>query len=149
MAQHEINPEINRPAVYVLQWLYTVGTHSTSIPFPSSVRHLQFWFQLCAAKYVHSNTWQAHWTCTGSLSKLQKVTDGQNITLVECLMYNSDCNPSQSSSCSASPSLHHPRQLERAVVLSRSLLCPSPSTFSSVLHSIYFIAPLHLIALTS
>ncbi|KAG7217525.1 hypothetical protein INR49_021452 [Caranx melampygus] len=32
---------------------------------------------------------------------------------------------------------------------SRSPLCPSPSTFASAEHSIYFIAPLHLIELTS
>lgn len=138
-------------------WLCTVSIHSTSIDFIllfPLLTHLQFRFHLCAVKCVYSYTWQVHWTCTGSLSRLQRVTDGQHTTMVRFLMFNSDCNPvffpSQSSSCSApDPSVQHPGELERAVVLSRGPLCPSPSTFASVEHSIYFIAPLHLIALTS
>lgn len=47
------------------------------------------------------------------------------------------------------PCVRHSGDPKRAVVLSRGPLCPSPSTFASVEHSIYFIAPLHLIALTS
>lgn len=50
---------------------------------------------------------------------------------------------------SSGPCLQHPGELERAVVLSGGPHCPSPSTFASAEHSIYFIAPLHLIALTS
>ena len=136
-------------------WLYTVGVHSTSIDFTllfPLLPHLQFWFHLSAAKCVYSNTWQAHWTCTGSLCELQRVTDGQHTTPVRLLMFNSDCNlfPSQSSGCSAQvPRLQHPWELERAVVLSWGPLCPSPSTSASVEHSIYLIAPLDLIALTS
>lgn len=30
--------------------------------------------------------------CTGSVSELQKVTDGEHTTLVGLLMFNSDCN---------------------------------------------------------
>lgn len=50
---------------------------------------------------------------------------------------------------SPGPSLQHPGELEKPVVLRRGPHCPSPSTFASAEHSIYFIAPLHLIALTS
>ena len=124
--------------------------HLHYFSLPPHLTHLQFWFHLCAAKCVYSNTWQAHWTCTGSLSELRRVTDGQHTTMVRFLMFNSDCNlfpPIQL--LSPDPGLKHPGERERAVVLSWGPLCPSPSTFASVEHSIYFIAPLHLIALTS
>lgn len=68
------------------------------------------------------------------------------------LMFNSVCNLSFQpviQLLSPGPSLCHPGELQRAVVLRRGPFCPSPSTFPSAEHSIYFIASLHLIALTS
>lgn len=68
------------------------------------------------------------------------------------LMFNSVCNLSSQpviQLLSPSPSLWHPGEVQRALVLSRGPFCPSPSTFPSAEHSIYLIAPLHLIALTS
>lgn len=148
-----------KPEEFIPSLCGSVWVHSTSIGFIllfPLLHHLQFWFHLCAAKCVSSNTWQVHWTCTGSPSELQRVTDGRHTTLVRLLMFNSDCNTffllfffqPAIQLFSSGPRLQHPGELERAVVLSRGPLCPSPSTFASVEHSIYFIAPLHLIALT-
>lgn len=114
--------------------LRTLGVHSTSISFRALLPHLQFLFHLSAAKCVYSNTWQAHWRCTGSLPTLRRVTGGQHTTPAGLLMFNSDCNPfSQPVIQLFSPghSLQHPGQPEGAVVPSRDPLCPLPSTFAS------------------
>lgn len=85
----ELKAERSRPSLP----LRTLGVHSTSISFHALLPHLQFLFHLSAAKCVYSNTWQAHWRCTGSLPTLQRVTGGQHTTPAGLLMFNSDCNP--------------------------------------------------------